>query len=225
MIKALTRSSSARVFGTSHSGTQSPCWFFVLFGRQNGNAGVARFVVIMALIVALAATILLLFLKGMTACWAASGIASSNLWKPPKMNTDTQPAIAFLVSLRNMSNRWHLTHYKLLVVGPADLVSLAIRTAWNEVGVELLGPVAFHRALAYDLRAFHGVLVDIKSGDNGSLLELSERLEDALVPSLFVLQDTDYKDRNRVFVLSDRRNEIDDILSSIFHDGDDGVRH
>ncbi|MBW6425416.1 hypothetical protein KX729_28735 [Rhizobium sp. XQZ8] len=141
------------------------------------------------------------------------------------MYSDTQPATAFLVSLRNMSNRWYLTRYKLLVVGPEDLVSLAIQTAWSEVGVELLGPVPVHRALAYDLRAFHGVLMDITNGDEGSLFGLSERLDDALVPSLYVLPDAAYQDRNKMFVLSDRRNEIGKILSSIFQDGDHGVRH
>jgi hypothetical protein len=45
----------------SHSGNQGPDWFFSIFGRQSRNAGVARFVIILALLFVIAATLMWYF--------------------------------------------------------------------------------------------------------------------------------------------------------------------
>ena len=40
----------------SHSGNQGPDWFFGIFGRQNSNAGVARFVAFIAVVILVCGT-------------------------------------------------------------------------------------------------------------------------------------------------------------------------
>ncbi len=118
-----------------------------------------------------------------------------------------------------------MTRYRLLVVGPEDIDLPSMRPAWNDFGADLIGPVRLQTALTHDLTGLHGALIDIASGDDSTLFALSERLEEAMLPSLYVVVNAGHYNRTRVFVLSDRPNEIGNILASIFRDGDDGIRH
>ena len=91
--------------------------------------------------------------------------------------------------------------------------------------MELLGPVTPERLMAGDLQGFDGALIDITTGDDDIHFDLSEWLEQAAIPSLYVVSGVNRQDRTQLFVLNEERSDIDNILSHLFRDGDDGVRH
>ena len=114
--------------------------------------------------------------------------------------------------------------YRMIVIGNKNIVSSEIRDAWKQAGVGLRGPVlpsAFEMGL---VRAAHGVLIDATE-DANFMFRISEQLEAASVPFVFVVREERLLGHKGPYVLGVRPEDIKDIVEELLQQYDTGVRH
>lgn len=108
---------------------------------------------------------------------------------------------------------------KLLIFGGANYLLAPVAAAWDRAGVELIGPIpSLTEWLAVRDSIVDGAIIDIDL-DTGTLIALSDALEEASIPSLFATSspvEPDY----RGFELAVRPETINAILTALFGTGD-----
>ncbi|WP_157884698.1 hypothetical protein [Neorhizobium galegae] len=117
-----------------------------------------------------------------------------------------------------------MSQYTMIVIGNKNLVSSSTRDAWERAGIELQGPVlppAFEMRLVH---AAHGVLIDATE-DADPMFRISEQLEAASVPFLFVVTEQQGPECKGSYVLGPKPKHIKEIVEELLRQYDSGVRH
>ncbi len=118
-----------------------------------------------------------------------------------------------------------MSRYKVMVISSnQDFIPGEIKAAWRAVQVELIGPVAPDAAGQWHLNDAHGVLLDVNEPAD-VLFRISEDLDAAAIPYLFILEDPGVHRASGPFVLTAHADDIVPILSKLFETDSNIQRH
>jgi hypothetical protein len=114
--------------------------------------------------------------------------------------------------------------FVIILVGPENFGTDAIRMAWQAAGIELLGPLPLHKLDAESLERALGVVMDI-SLDADALFEFSEFLEQRQLPHLYAVREDQVQRRDGAYIVSSAKADIEAIVEALTSEGDIGIRH
>lgn len=111
----------------------------------------------------------------------------------------------------------------IAIIGMTDTVTPEITKAWSNARVGLEGPYTADHLEREDALEFAAAIIDIRY-EPDVILQLTERLEAEAIPYLFFVPATVIDSAPGPFILSERSEDIETIVSALVAQGG-GTRH